>query len=57
MAKTASKSQKRPPSGANKPARKGKKKLGSAKGPGKTVPPKAGKRVIDPLPGDDPFEL
>jgi hypothetical protein len=68
MAKTSSKSQKRTPSGKNKPDRKGKKKLGSAKGPGKSDPlrgkpfesraarSKARKRVVDPLPGD-PFEL
>lgn len=67
MANAASKSQ-TPPSGRNKPARKGKKKLGAVQGSVKTGPlpgkpfklravrPKARKRVVDPLPGD-PFEL
>jgi hypothetical protein len=48
MAKRASRSVKRSPSGSNKVARKASKKAGA----------KARKRrVIDPLPGRDPFEL
>lgn len=52
MAKHARRSVKRPPSGSNKPARKASKKAGA-----KTRKRLARRRVVDPLPGRDPFEL
>jgi hypothetical protein len=56
MAKLASKSKKTSPPGRSKRARKSVKKSGAGK-PLAKLGAKAGKRQVDPLPGDDPFEL